>query len=158
MMKKFAIGVMAASVAMGAAVAQASESSKEVCEQFAQSINPNNYPQMVNKDTVVRAPSAKYRDHSGQCEITLNYDFAFSKFVDTVKDMAKVIEGSPKRVVELYLMSDGGERALRQLIEEEYRPQYQHLVQDDVVVNMNARFTGLADDEEVENQYFDLYN
>ena len=157
MMKKIAIGVMTACVALGASSAMASESSKQLCAEFNNSVNPNNYPQMVDKETVRRAPTAEYRSYSGECTITLNYDFEFSKFVDTVKEMAKVIEDSPKRVVELYLMSDRGETALRQLIEEEYRPKYKHLPREGVVVNMNARFTGM-DEEDVESQYFDLYN
>lgn len=157
MMKKLAIGVMTACVAMGASVAQADQESKQFCEQYSQKINPNNYPQMIDKETVRRAPKAEYRSNSGQCVITVNYDIAFEKFVDQVVKYATIIENDKEEVVGMYLKSDHGEKALRQLIEEEYRPKYQALSDQGAKVFMNARFTGLQNDEEVEDQYFSLY-
>lgn len=155
-MKNIAMTAVVACIALGSAQASASASSKQVCERFSDSINPNNYPQMVDKETVKQAPSAEYREATGECVITVNYDFKFSKFVTKVKDMAQVIERNPERVVELYLKSGQGERALRQVIKEEYRSKYEGLAKDDIHVYMNARFTGL-DEGGVDSQYFDLH-
>lgn len=152
-MKKLVIGLVSACTLLGSASVMANESA---CNQLGSQLERGQYPQKLDKHTVQRAYEVSYKSKTDKCEVVANYDFHIQKFVDQVVEMAPILERNPGPVARAYVTSDRGERALRQMIAEEYEPKYQALKDQGVVVKMNARFTGVKD-EEVEPQYYELF-